>query len=635
MSKTVYYLKKNGVKEYTNNGLYNKMRQIIHNNQQPPAQKHNVSIKLQNKIPQNNIATDNNNIINFLLKNNKILLFPQATPISNRILIRTLDKNPSQIYRNIYNFLKDKYSYIIPVRGDGHCYYRSIIFSLLYSILFQAVSIPQKNKYLNKLKDIFTKISDTDIYKNKNILGEKYRKFKLEDIISFFDNLISNNYISESYIDFLVLYNNIDQQLIYATKIILGDYISKNLDQNLNGLTIQQHINIQKKHINYDAEEFINNDILGDEDAEGFYINASLLPINCLKSKLSILFTFALNNTSSVNIGQSNKNENELPLINIYLYGGHYNVLIPKNVFINRIEANKNSALSNLKKPFNNQLILSYNQACERLSKYPLNTRFEHLGQMHLSNNNRAKLTQEITNTLFSRERSSKENEANRSLNKSSNSSANPSTNRSLNKSSSLSKSENPSESSSLSLNKSTSSSKSSSLSLNKSTSSSASANPSANSSANPSELKYSKRNPSSSLSKSVSSILSKSSSASLSKSASASLSKSASASSSKNLNSNINSINSELNYNKAIKFIDNRKKYAIDFLIKKLKEKSKISIPTQKSLFKHYNVTNNTINKKKYKPVAVAKNLNHTKNSNQNKFNCNKVIKNYFSKNT
>jgi len=306
------------------------------------------------KIKSYNHKSPYNNIKEFNINNNNIFLYSQTSTIQKPIIIsdlnpKKINKHQSIIYKNIYDLLNDKYFCIIQVRGDGNCYYRSVIYSLLYSILFQSNDNEKILYYLLELNNIFNQYNDRTEFKNN------------EDLNIFFNTLIdiyTNANNSIDYINFMKLYFKYDLSIVKKTRILLAYYILDNLDTEIEGLIISERIMHEylNKNIKFkDTNTFIHDYILKmGVDAQGFFLIPQILQHKCLKTKFSVTFFFDQKGNNTVYINYDNTQI--FPPINIFIIPGHYDILILKDNEIKKND-NYNSLKNYLEKKFEKEIL--------------------------------------------------------------------------------------------------------------------------------------------------------------------------------------------------------------------------------------------------------------------------------------
>jgi hypothetical protein len=264
---------------------------------------------------------NDNNIEN----NGSIFIGTTNCPIRPQL---SLDKLNERIEKNnCISELKKVYKGYIDVFGDGNCYYRSVIYSLLTTILFS-------NYYDNDLKRDFIKIL-MDIFPKK-----EYNK-----MFNFLDS-IHRNIDNLSYIDFLEKFTNNDSFIISSVRVLLANNITMlNKDQ-----IITLKFNFNTNNLNEIKKKILTNR----EYAESSIIETGLL-CECLQS--SGYNIIECQNNDTLDIKEVRFINNFLPSINLIHIGEHYGILVP--------EINKN--ITNIKKPknviINNSLRLLNNRA--------------------------------------------------------------------------------------------------------------------------------------------------------------------------------------------------------------------------------------------------------------------------------
>jgi hypothetical protein len=245
---------------------------------------------------------------NELINNCKLFIDTHTTPIHVQTSLNKLyETRFKSRFNNCITELKKIYKGYIDVGGDGDCYYRSVIYSLLITILFNDLyTIRNKILYINKLIEIF----DVRNYSKMNT----------------FLNFIKNN-INISYIDFLENYINKDIDIILDVRKLLANNISLLSDDEKN--TVISNYTVQK---GISKMNNIKNSIkTHGEYAEGSIIQIGLL-CKCLHLKGFVL-TKCNNDILDIKIKRFHKLI--LPIIHIIDVGEHYGILIPINNDIN------------------------------------------------------------------------------------------------------------------------------------------------------------------------------------------------------------------------------------------------------------------------------------------------------------
>ena len=205
--------------------------------------------------------------------------------------------------RKLLNEKKDNYEGYIVVRGDGACYYRSVIVGILISILYMNdVSIKQRNIWMSNLIDKFDNI----------------------DISEFLSSLINEENVIP-YLHFVILYTRYDKILITKSKILLVSFIDKHKNKSVSGMTIKNSI----EAIFGSLEKYKSIILEPERDIEGIAAEMGLLEIMFGCSSYHI--RKYNNEISEVKLESSILfNQPTLPRISIFFTGGHYDVMIPK-----------------------------------------------------------------------------------------------------------------------------------------------------------------------------------------------------------------------------------------------------------------------------------------------------------------
>jgi len=271
----------------------------------------------------NNINSTKN--INIELKENLIIYITnKESRIStfNSIEIQKDLNKFSKTIQNSYNSLNNDYTGVIIVKGEGACYYRSIIYNLLILILYLGDSpIELRIKWIKHLINVFQN----------------------RDITIFLESLINRNGSIMPYIEFMIIYTQYDILIITICKKLLIDFIIKNKDKRIEeqikntrgieSLTIKDYIiqGTNEGNVKKYCKEIIEP---LNEPIHGPAADIGLLPImlGCYDSTtILILPTKQLSIIKTAHKFYGNSNEEfYLPSPCIQLKPGHYDIFIPK-----------------------------------------------------------------------------------------------------------------------------------------------------------------------------------------------------------------------------------------------------------------------------------------------------------------
>lgn len=310
----------------------------------------------------NKLEFDDNNIEN----KGSIFIGTEDCPIRPQL---SLDKLNERIEKNnCISELKKVYEGYIDVFGDGDCYYRSVIYSLLTTILFS-------NNYNNDTKIYFI-----------GILIDIFPENHYENMFKFLVS-IQKNINKLSYINFLENFTNNDSYIIKSLRKIVANNI---LFLN------EQQINVVKDNFSETNLNKIKNKILTNKSfAESSIIETGLLCMCLQSSGYNII---KCQNNDTLFITELKFNELSLPSINLIHTGenasGHYSILVPKkDKNINIIKKKTSSILLN-----NRTTLSSINNAVVKLKKANNNRILSVFGG--LPNNVKISLIKQITNSL-------------------------------------------------------------------------------------------------------------------------------------------------------------------------------------------------------------------------------------------
>ena len=279
----------------------------------------------ENQLKQNN---DDKQIYNYLIRNYKTrknieefinFFYPEGfkeNPYINEIdfyligVFEDLAYYPiwmsDDLLINIIKELKTKYEiyYWRRIKGDGNCYYRSILITYLEILITNSIKNENPNIFFCFIKEIFfTKFP------------YKINEFKIKLMLTLL--LIHEQIQKKSGLAYDILYRTIHKSkfiekiLIYWFKLKLSQFLKQNINLEIDGLKLVQvipDINYDDDNIeidNKELNEYINNKLLKmDEYVEGYPIYITPFILKC---KINI---YNINRT----IDNQNKNKTILSI---------------------------------------------------------------------------------------------------------------------------------------------------------------------------------------------------------------------------------------------------------------------------------------------------------------------------------
>jgi hypothetical protein len=256
----------------------------------------------ENQLKQNN---DDKQIYNYLIRNYKTrknveefinFFYPEGfkeNPYINEIdfyligVFEDLAYYPiwmsDDLLINIIKELKTKYEiyYWRRIKGDGNCYYRSILITYIEILITNSIKNENPNIFFCFIKEIFfTKFP------------YKINEFKIKLMLTLL--LIHEQIQKKSGLAYDILYRTIHKSkfiekiLIYWFKLKLSQFLKQNINLEIDGLKLVQvipDINYDDDNIeidNKELNEYINNKLLKmDEYVEGYPIYITPFILKC------------------------------------------------------------------------------------------------------------------------------------------------------------------------------------------------------------------------------------------------------------------------------------------------------------------------------------------------------------------
>ena len=289
----------------------------------------------ENQLRKNN---DNKQIYNYLIKNYKTrkdldefinFFYPDGfkeIPYINEIDFYLVGVFEDLAYYPIWmsddllldtiKELKSKYEiyYWRRVKGDGNCYYRSVLINYIEILIIKGIKNSNPNIFFCFIKEIFFTKFPKDI-----------NKFKEKLILTLL--LIYEQIEKKSGLAFDILYRTIHKSkfiekiLIYWFKLKLSQFLQQNINLEIDGLKLVQvipEINFEDENIsleldNKDLNNYIDNKILKmDEYVEGYPIYITPFILKCKINIYSINKSIDAQNKNST-ILSINKEKIEIP----------------------------------------------------------------------------------------------------------------------------------------------------------------------------------------------------------------------------------------------------------------------------------------------------------------------------------
>jgi hypothetical protein len=289
----------------------------------------------ENQLRKNN---DNKQIYNYLIKNYKTrkdldefinFFYPDGfkeIPYINEIDFYLVGVFEDLAYYPIWmsddllldtiKELKSKYEiyYWRRVKGDGNCYYRSVLINYIEILIIKGIKNSNPNIFFCFIKEIFFTKFPKDI-----------NKFKEKLILTLL--IIYEQIEKKSGLAFDILYRTIHKSkfiekiLIYWFKLKLSQFLQQNINLEIDGLKLVQvipEINFEDENIsleldNKDLNNYIDNKILKmDEYVEGYPIYITPFILKCKINIYSINKSIDAQNKNST-ILSINKEKIEIP----------------------------------------------------------------------------------------------------------------------------------------------------------------------------------------------------------------------------------------------------------------------------------------------------------------------------------
>lgn len=275
------------------------------------------NVILPRKAIENKIKRALNIDCNTQVIDDTIIFYTQYSPIASGFRDATsIGGLNSRLYKSM-----------VSIRGDGPCYYRTIIFGLLYSIFsykpsnkgsgvlsFFSMSKPKqkdddyKKRCIDKLLAVFYENREDNVFGDFNDHTNSVLSF-LRDLNGF-----------RNYAEFLHRYMMIDTSIIICVKHIVSNYLYNNRIEVFNAI-IGNNNNSRKK--------YLENKIMNFEEYAQDIIDLGILPF-CLGCRgQSIIFRNGKTIKSSNPTYFGNEATHFLPLVSMIYNGDHYDALIP------------------------------------------------------------------------------------------------------------------------------------------------------------------------------------------------------------------------------------------------------------------------------------------------------------------
>ena len=191
--------------------------------------------------------------------------------------------------------LKEKYDifYWRRIKGDGNCYYRSILINYIELIISLSINKNKPEYFFCLIKEILF----TDFPTNK----KNFHHLLITVLLFIYEKIIEkSSYAFDILYRAINKFECIEKCLIFWLKIKLSEFLKENINLELNGLKLIQTI----PEINNETEEeinnYINNKLLKmDEYVDGYPIYITPFILKCQINIYSLNKTFDKNNNNS------------------------------------------------------------------------------------------------------------------------------------------------------------------------------------------------------------------------------------------------------------------------------------------------------------------------------------------------
>jgi ubiquitin thioesterase protein OTUB1 len=249
---------------------------------------------------------------------------------ANIFTLASIEKHNVQLQEKI-RLLSNKYNGCRRIRGDGNCYFRSIIFSIMEQIVYM-----EENKKKAALNNLKTKLKDIR-YDSLEYDNSEYYNNSHKFLIDYLDGAIDGNKMEtpdDLEYDMLQEDNtSIDNPLIRASRGLVSNYLLSNQDTILaeGGLPLQSAI-LPSYEDCRNMNEFCDKYIKAmDVDVEGAFIELGILP-SLLGCACTIVYLSRIEGNDLKDFTNA-PIDTSVPLninIHILLKPGHYDMLYPK-----------------------------------------------------------------------------------------------------------------------------------------------------------------------------------------------------------------------------------------------------------------------------------------------------------------
>ena len=218
------------------------------------------------------------------------------------------EKQYNPLYQTLIDKLKVKYSCWKKSRGDGNCYYRSVMSSFMIKLCAPTTNVNHLENFINNLcglsNNCYNTQRNTPDYFYKMICQVYNAKGSFEDRIGWFKNI--HQYLQDP---------NFDKELINLGRMFAYYYFLKNKDDE----------RIAPYLLDGDFEKILTRIEIYGEEAEGFDLLLLPLGLGIVVTKVNIFDTLIVNYYPD-----EEGNSNKLRINILCKSRGHYDCLYSK-----------------------------------------------------------------------------------------------------------------------------------------------------------------------------------------------------------------------------------------------------------------------------------------------------------------
>lgn len=224
------------------------------------------------------------------------------------------------------------------IRGDGNCYYRSVMYKMLQDIVLSTGEARNTllANFIAELVRVEHMIGSLSPEQWNNFVTESLRKPSQNDARVQHNHLLECLFLASrgmcwnslNELDEALLSDELDGALCVAARFLVANELVNKQDIEYNGLTISEAASSEEGCANLD--DYINNIVLKDcQCAEGIFVNVGLLPT--LFGYDSFITVLPRRPDSRISFVETHENQGKE--VRMLLRPGHYDALISRDQF--------------------------------------------------------------------------------------------------------------------------------------------------------------------------------------------------------------------------------------------------------------------------------------------------------------